>query len=512
MKTLSNLIYILIAVLAMSCKKFLDVKPKGSLIPTTVADYDHLLDNSLGLDLNFVDNGRGSSLSYLSDNLVLSEGQAKVGFILNSHPNIGRYYAYSYRQPYNDPKISDYFWSASATAGAYTQISYFNNVIEGIRSVEKKTPSEESMAKIAVAQALTARAWCYFNLNLIYGPVYKPGSANTTKTVPFVTSANLSEPIPQLSSSEEMMGHVARDLHAALPDLPNNSSWPSRANKAVGYAMLANYHLFTKQYDSVAYYANQAWISGAGNNAAKVIYDYNTFTVVTPSANEWTAQLRTTQDNNHNLVNSREMLFYRGTDNSAGIGTSLSYPSAELIALYDQAKDLRFKLFYINAPGYNTTLGGGYNDGNRIGYYRFSKTKMTDAFTYPEVLLMRAEAYARTNKLDLAIQDLNTLRQYRYVSGTAPLTVTTADQVIQQVLDERRRELPIGGLKRFLDLKRLVLDAGKPWSKKQINHTVGSQTYTGTIDSRDFIFNIVNPVLQFNPQWGIPLDTRPFNP
>lgn len=492
-----------------SCQKYLDVKPKGSLIPTTVADYDHLLDNTLGLELNFVDNSRGSSLSYLTDNLAISEGQAKVGFILNSHPNIGRYYSFIYRQPFNNPMISDYFWSASSTSGAYPQISYFNNVIEGIRSVAGKTPTEEAMGKMSIAQALVARAWCYFNLNLIYGPVYKPGGDNSTRTVPYVTSPNLSEMIPQLSTSEQMMTNVANDLYAALPDLPESSSWPSRASKTTGYTMLANYHLFKQRYDSVVYYANLAWNAGTGGNAAKVIYNYNQFTLGS-GANEWTAPISTPQDNFLNLVNSREMLLYRGTDNNAGIGTSLSYPSAELIALYDQTRDLRFKFFYINSPGYNTTLGGGYNDGTRISNYRFGKTKMTDAFTFPELLLIRAEGYARTNQLGLAIDDLNTLRQFRYTTGTPALTVTTQDQVIQQVLDERRRELPIGGLKRFLDLKRFVLETGKPWSKSQITHTVGAQSYTGKVDSHDFIFNIVNTVLQYNPQWGIPLDTRPF--
>ncbi|MEJ2881620.1 RagB/SusD family nutrient uptake outer membrane protein [Pedobacter sp. GR22-6] len=505
-------IYICVAgiVSLSSCKKFLDVKPKGTLIPTSVADYDHLLDFSTGLELNFVDAGRGSNLSYLTDNLAISEGQAKVGFILNNHPNIGRYYSFIFRQPYNDPRTYDYFWSANSNAGAYPQVSYFNNIIEGIRGVDKKTPTEETLAKTATAQALVGRAWCYFNLNLIYGPVYKPGENNDTKTVPYVTSPDLGTAIPQLSTSEEMMKHVAKDLYAALPNLPSASGWPSRANKGTGYAMLANYHLFTKRYDSVAYYANLAW-DNAGGEASKLIYDYNTFSVVTPNTNEWTAALRTTQDNLHNLVNHREMLFYRGTDNNAGIGTSLSYPSAELIGLYNQTSDLRFKLFFINSPGYNTTLGGGYNDGTRISNYRFNKTKMTDGFTYPEVLLMRAEGYARTNRLDLAIADLNALRQRRYVTGTPALTVGTQDQVIQQVLDERRRELPIGGLKRFLDLKRLVLDTGKPWSKAQVVHTIGNNNYTGRVDSPDFVFNIVNTVLQFNPGWGRPLDTRPFN-
>jgi hypothetical protein len=78
------------------------------------------------------------------------------------------------------------------------------------------------------------------------------------------------------------------------------------------------------------------------------------------------------------------------------------------------------------------------------------------------------------------------------------------------VLDERRRELPLAHFKRFLDLKRFTLDAGKPWSKLTVTHTVGAQSFDGTVDSDDFILPISNLILQYNPQWGVPLDTRPF--
>lgn len=496
------------ALLMGSCQKYLDVKPKGRLTPVTAADYDHLLDNPNTLESNFQDQNKGSMLSYLGDNLEMTEGQAKVGFILNSHPNLERYYSYVFRQPYKDPNNQDYFWS-STVLGIYPQISYFNNVIEGIRGLDGQSAEDEILGKRSVAQALVARAWCYFHANQVYGPVYKPGQDNSSKTIPYVVSPDVNTPLPNLSTSEEVVTRVLKDLHAALPDLPEKSNWPSRANKATGQAMLAYCHLFTRKFDSVAYYAHLAWTSAAAGNASNVLYNYNQFSWANPS-NLVSSLIQSPQDTYLAAVNNREMLFYRGTDNTAGIGPSLSYPSAELVALYDQANDLRFKYFYINSTGYKTTQGGGYDDGTRISNYRFRKMKMTEGFSYPEILLMRAEGYARTNRLDLAIADLNTLRQYRLKTGTPALTTGTQDEVIKWVLEERRRELPIGGLKRFLDLKRFTLDAGKPWSKSQITHTIAGKSYTGVIDSRDFIVPITNVVLRFNPGWGIPLETRPF--
>ncbi|WP_109699260.1 RagB/SusD family nutrient uptake outer membrane protein [Chitinophaga deserti] len=506
---MSNQKYILFfsAVMLMSsCKEYLDVKPKGKLIPSSVADYDHLLDNTSTVELNFLDGNKGSVLAHIGDNLEVTEGQGKVGYILSSHPNVERYYGYTYRQPYKNPNLDDQFWSAGSQ-GMYPQVSYFNNVIEGIRGIGQKTQEEEALARTTTAQALVARAWCYLNANMIYGPVFKPGAANAARTIPYVVDVDINKPIPDLSTSAEVAARVLRELHEALPNLPVRSSWPSRANKATGHAMLAYYHLFTQKYDSVVHYANLAWT--AAGNPANVIYDYNKFRLADP-ARPLTSLILTPQDNLTNVVNSREILFYRATERDAGVGASLSYPSAEMIALFDKTTDLRYSFFYLNAPGYKTTQGGGFDDGMRISHYRFRKMKLTDGFSWPEILLMRAEGYARMNKLDLAIADLNTLRQYRHKTGTPELTVGTQDQVIQQVLEERRRELPIGGFKRFLDLKRFTLENGKPWSKAQIVHKVGGQTYTGTIDSKDFIIPISNVVLKFNPNWGIPLETRPY--
>ena len=502
-------IYICIAVLALtSCKKYLDIKPRGSFIPETVTDFDRLLNNSNVIEYNFQDNNRGSTMSYLTDNIEMSQGQEQAGYVLPSLPTIDQYFAHTFRHPYRNPEGEDFFWGSSSGNGCYPNASYFNNVIEGIRGISGKSASDQQLGDRSIAQAMTARAWSYFHLNLVIGPVYKSGSSNTTRTISYVTSPNLSDPIPMLSTSEEMMTHVLQDIHTALPDLPVIAEWPSRANKAVAHAMLAYYHLFTRKYDSVLYYSNLAW-SSTGNDASKVFYDFNLFSFNSPST-PTSSTLISPQDGFVNAVNSRENLLYRGGDLNAGAGNS--YPSSEMIGLFDQANDLRFKFFYISGPGFKSSLGGGFDDGTRIGYYRGGKAKNNEGFTFPEVLLMRAEANARLGQLASAIADLNILRPYRYKTGT-PLLVLgamTQDQVIQLVLDERRRELPLGGIKRFLDLKRFVLESGKPWSKSTITHKIGSQTYTGTVDSKDFSMEILNPILRFHPEWGIPLDNRKF--
>ncbi len=289
-----------------------------------------------------------------------------------------------------------------------------------------------------VSQARINRAWSYFITTMVYGPVYKPGGDNSRKN----------DPLPHQCGCRRAHAHVVYtgrsfftkvldDIHTALPDAPAVTSWPSRPNKNAAYALLAYYHLFTRKFDSVVHYSNLAWNAATSGNAAKLIYDYNTFFWAEP-ANPVTSELKG-PDNLLAQPNNREIMFFRSTDNGAG-RTSSSYPSEEIKALYDQATDLRYKYFFLTAPGYKTTYNGvTYDDGNQVQYYRGSKTQMTAGFTFPELLLMRAEGYARTNQLDKAIQDLNTLRKFRYITGTPELAVASQDEVINMVLDERRR-------------------------------------------------------------------------
>lgn len=511
---LHSFILTILITLTASCKKFLDVVPKGKLIPKEVSEFDKLLDNPDIVQYPFLDNNNGSILSYMTDQIHLTDGLGNINYKARNSANIERFFGYTFRAPYRNPNGVDYFWDW----GTYRSMKYLNNVIDGIESI--KNADNEADANRVLAQAYMNRAWAYFHTTLVYGPMYKPGGNNNAKTIPYVTSADVGADMPALSTQEEVFKLVLSDLHKALPYVPQTVAFPSRPNKIATQSMLAYYHLFTQRYDSVAYYANQAWATATAGGVDKVLYNYNQLAFADPVNLQNSAI--TSPDNRINLPNNREIIFFRSPEKDAGrivSSTSQSYPSDEFIGLFNTATDLRYKFYFLSAPGFKTTYNGvSYDDGNRIQYFRgftagsTPKFQMTGGFTFPELLLMRAEGYARTNKLIEAMADLNLLRQHRYITGTPDLSMpATQDAVIQLIVDERRRELPIGHIKRFLDLKRFTLDAGKSWSKTKVVHQLGTATYEGVIDSPDFIMSISNNVLRFNPQWGIPLETRPFN-
>ncbi len=494
-----------------SCEKYLDVKPAGKLIPVAgdVASFDRLLNNVNTIDYIYQNNNRGSSLVYLTDDIEISDNQADYAWY-NGHPNIDSYFAYIFKRPYGNPAVQDYYWNW----GFYRSAQYFNTCIDGVNGV--KTDEVAKLANEIIAQAAVARAWGYFYATLGYGPVYKPAGDNSRKTIPYRISSDVMSPMEDLSTQKEIFQKVLSEIHSNMKNIPEQVIANTRFGKVQTYAFLAHYHMFTQKFDSVAFYADKALTMAAAQKGGlrNLFYDMNKFSwadskVATMPDQRNSSSINTSEGTDPiTATYNREICLYR-TCASAG-GTS-SYPSTELLALFDKQTDLRSEYFFFEYLGYKTTVSGVvYDDGRRRLNYQ-TKIATTSGYTYPEILLMRAEANARINKTTEALADLNYLRVLRYKTGTPPLTITNQDQLITEILKERRRELPVGSPKRFFDLKRFCLDTGKPWSKQSITHTVKGTPYSATIDSDFFILPIRNDVLRWNPQWNVPLDESPWS-
>ncbi|MCT4601299.1 MAG: RagB/SusD family nutrient uptake outer membrane protein [Marinifilum sp.] len=462
----------LLMILNTSCDDFLDVKPKGKLIPNAVEDYDNLLNYEGIVKKCFSDNNKGSLLPYLTDDIKLSKALEDLYL---SHPNIDRYNAYIFKKPYKNPELPDNIW-----VNSYRNMAYLNVIIRDVKAAVK-TKADEKLAEIVKAQALIARAWQYFTLAQVYGPIYNPNGDNEVKVIPLVTDPEIGSKIPDLATSKEVLEFVFKDIYKALPTLPENVKHPSRANKKAAYALLANIHMFTNKWDSVEYYSEKAW-DGEGK-----LYDYNDFILEKPDDPESVKVLGIERK-----PNNKENLFYRFSARS--IGSQESYVSDELVNSFI-INDLRFKLFYRKIKGKN-------DDDEFQQQFNYNAYYKTTGYSYPEVLLMRAEAYARNNKLQKAINDLNILRKYRYETGTEPLELSnlSQDEVIMQVLSERRKELAFITLKRFLDLKRFSLESGKPWYKNKVIHFIEDTQYEGEISEK---FHLVIPKLikEYNEHW-----------
>ena len=499
-----------------SCSDFLDVKPVGKLIPTEVEEFENILNNVSTINYQLMDNNGGSLFATLGDNVKIGENSAKYEYVA-THANIYRFTAYTYKLPYMNPEKPCFFWEN----GTYLATGLFNNVIDGVESV--RTEKTNALANQVTAQAKAGRAWAYLTMGLAYGPMYVPGGANTEKTIPYRIAGDANTPNPALATTAELFSLAKKDLEDALKYAPATVANPTRANLAAVQALMAYYYMFTRDFEKMYEYSNLAWSSALAQKGSvdKLIYDYNQFRYEpNPSAKpspgtdvEVSLEMKG-PDTDMKESYHRENLFYRIAANNTG-----GYPSDEFIELFDKNKDVRYKLWVLKTLGYSKIVGGvKYDDGIVFGYYKGNKMNINQGITYPELLLMRAEAAARTNKLSLALTDLNTLRHYRYDNKSGSSTDLengasfTQDQLLEEILKERRRELPIASFQRLLDLKRFALDAGKPWSKTTIEHKIGNQVYSASINSEYFIMPIPNNIIDLNPQWGLQKDMRPYNP
>lgn len=508
-------IFFAVAVLSLTmlsaCSKFLDVKPVGQLIPSKVEDLENLLNNTRTIDYHFIDNNKGSFYAFLGDNLRISDNQERFVYV-STHPNIDRYAAYTFYHPYTDPTKTQYTWDW----GIYRATAIFNTVVEEVKELSAQ---DTDLGKIITAQAKAGRAWSYLVGGLGYGPMYDPQGANDHKVLPYRKSASPVVANPPLASTQEIMDLVEQDLLDAL-DAPEAVANPTRASRTAVEALLAQFYMYKRDWTKMNQYAESAWTKAVAKAGTvdNLIYDYNAFyykpdpnASPSPGTDVEVGLELIGEDNLINQTNNREFLFYR----IAPSGT-LSYPSDEFLALFDPENDQRYRLFALKSLGYATTVAGvRYDDGVQMYYYRDSKMTGNQGLTNPELLLMKAEANARLNKLGEALQDLNLLRKYRYDEEVANLPngeSLSQDQLLEEILKERRRELPIGTFQRTLDIKRLALDVGKPWAKSRIEHTVGGKTYAADVNSHFFTLQINNPTILLNPNWGLEINTTPYLP
>lgn len=166
------------------------------------------------------------------------------------------------------------------------------------------------------------------------------------------------------------------------------------------------------------------------------------------------------------------------------------YVKPEFMALYSQS-DLR-RAFFHNIDYSGSTVWPYYRRIQHMVY--------TLAGDMPDLYLMLAECKARTNDSDGAKADLFTLRKNRMPESEAviPSEINSKEKLIRFVIDERKREYMMTGL-RWFDMRRLWNDPLFQEDKKNYTHTDGTNAYTLTEDR--LVFRIPPQVLSFSTDW-----------
>lgn len=386
------------------CDKFLDEKTdKKLVVPTRLEDLQALLDND-GI-LNQSDPGEGE---IAADDYYLPE--ATWAALSNEYDRR----AYIWEPDFTTTHTSWYT--------AYRYVYYANIILEHLNQIDNTGNQSQDWNNIA-GQAYFLRARGHLAVQSIWALAYDESTADTDLGVPLRLSSdfNIESYRP---SNRETYARIIDDLEQAINYLPDVPEHVMRASKPAALALLARTYLFMRNYERSFYYADAC----LQLNSSLMDYSELNGSVSFP------------------MPRFNMEVIYQSIMRSAHepIQQSRALVDTSLYALYDD-NDLRKSLFFRYNNDNTHSFKGSYNGDET----HFSGISLN------EVFLIRAECHARSGNLIGAMTDLNHLLSYRYqAGGFIPLEAENAQQALQIILTERRKELLFRGL-RFPDVKRL---------------------------------------------------------
>jgi hypothetical protein len=416
-KTFTGILSFLIAIAAVSCKKFVEIPlPHEQIVAEKVFSNDATAISAvMGLYGNTA-NG----------NLTVLNGATSVYCSLSADDlyNVNTSATYD---PFTDNAlvanssvINTSFWSAS-----YKSIYQANAILEGLK---KSSSLRDTLKTQLESEVLFIRSLYYFYLTNLFGDV--PLVLNTDYRV--------NDSMKRVSASK-IYGQIASDLEIAQNGLSanytTNASFPKervRANKWSAASLLARVKLFGGDYAKAEDLSSSVISSGM-------------YSLDTPSSVF--------------LGSSREAIFQLlPTNKNTAEGTAFIPPPATVPVLAITPSLLN--AFEKNDRRRNQwvasyTTPGGLNYCYPYKYRIRSSTTVTEFNTVlrlAEQYLIRAESRAQQGNVAGALQDLNAIRSR---AGLQPLSSSlTKTDLLLAVEQERRVEFFAEWGHRWLDLKR----------------------------------------------------------
>ncbi len=442
-------IYVLLAGLFCSCDDFLDITPKGKLLPKTLQDYDEMMGDPAHPSAAY------PLADMCGDNIVLTESRINSFFTSST----GK--AYLWQEEFYTETEDDAVWN-----DAYSKIYTFNLVLERVDGAENGNEEDRRRVK---GEARFNRAYYYWFLHSCYAKAYNSATAEKDLSVPLRTDSDLEAKLSRATSAE-----IVRFL---LEDIVHPEDLPEKAANAYCISRGGAYALAARIYLSLGDFKNALQCAEQALKQNSTLLDYNDWSFKNP-------------ENPYSGINNRpsilqespECLMYRGCSFSSL--NSSHQISDELLACYDTLTDLRYQ--------FNFT---------RIG--RNGKPLTEENATYlqeldynigvPEMMLIKAECLARQGDRK-CLEVLDELRRHRIrMSDFQPLNVPD-NQLLTTVLEERQRELPFHGL-RFFDMKRLAQEG---IYTRTVTRTFKGETYSLVPNSNRYMFPISSKLMSLN--------------
>ena len=448
MKNLKNISVLLMVFFAcVSCKEYLDVKPKGEVIPKTAEEFGALLNSHLseiddGYDEAILGNAMEKlELECFSDNVENSLTKNVTG--MGAIPKYVGDRLNSFKSEYEK---------------LYALIKNCNLVIHEMEETDTE------MAKACYATAYTLRGVAYYNLMRLFCEPYNKQKAGEQLGLSIVTRFDM-EARPKRSSLLEIVSLIEEDLKKGISY--NSKSEIFRYTVDVAKAYLARLYFWSQNWEQAI-------------PVAKEILEAYPLVEGTEYVDMLSAQHA---QKGNILLRSYVLSHTSGDQNYNGAkGYLVVKPvSKSFIDLFvEKERDVRYSFLFNNK--------------------REAKKVPLACVRSAEMCLIVAESYAYLNQTKEALEYLNLLRSKRisdytpYVMGNLPAVDELAlvrvnaeggafTPLLWAIHCERRKELFMEG-DRWFDLKR----NGCPefWiAKDGLKYETKQFMYTAPIPSRD---------------------------
>lgn len=444
-----------------SCKKqddFLNVKRRNSdVTPSTLQDFQAVLDNVI------LFNALYPSIGLLgTDNVYLTDATLNTASITERN---------------------SYIWSKDIYQGqfvaewnnGYQMVEYTNIVLDGLQKI-KVNPANQVQYNQIKGSALFYRSLAFFGLVELFTLPYNSTTSPTDLGIPLRLSSDVNIPSTR-ATVQQTYDQIINDLQTAVNLLPQTAAYTTRPSRISCEALLSKIFLCVHDYTDAGKYADRALTANG------TLLDYNSNLVNKTSTYHFPIF----------QVGNPEIIFWaypQGYNtlraNGPAIVDTLLYRS------YSD-NDLRKTLFYKSTGPASISFVGSY-----VGTLnRFA------GLANNEVYLIRAECYARAGNTKAAMADLNALLVKRFKTGAfIPYTAVNSMDALNQILSERRKELPFTGLVRWEDLRRLNDDPGYAVA---INHRYNGTAYTLSPGDKKYAYPIPDLEIQ---QYGLPQNAR----
>ena len=462
-------LYLLMALITVSaCQnpdEFLDVEPTGVVIPTTLEDYDKMLQDyailrSVGKNTRFIDPD-------------VFHNDRSFASIANTYEFVS---AYTWQHDIFEPGRAD-----SDYADFYYYIHVMNEILSKVDGAEPGNFNEANRNYVK-GDALAQRAFEYFLLVNEYAHHYDPANLDEPG-VPMPLKVDLQAQLGR-STVGEIYTQILKDLNAALNAygdgyLAINSYANFRPGRASVYALLAEVNLFMGDFDDAVINSNKAL------ELYSFLYDYKTIGFTNPS-NLWSGYNNSQQFYFGTL--NREVIWNRY--NYWGFTNPFHLYAPDLEALYDKANDRRWFLFS------NQKSSSGI-DVSPYYVYMHASSERNIGLSVPRLMLTNAEAKVRTNDGAGAITVMNRLLQNR-LSNFTQLSYVNDATTLQLIKNERRKELAGTSINVF-DQKRYHV-YGDPVPTYTRTNPLTGVTYTLEPGDDGYVVEISRAVKDINPK------------